>query len=60
MPALLASSSTLEGIEKLVNQYYFSTTYRVTPELEIVRMDGYKPEGVRIVHKRNRYRFESF
>lgn len=27
---LLASSSTIEGIEKMINLYFYSTTYKVT------------------------------
>ena len=33
---LLASAGTVEGIEKLINRYFYSTTWRVNPEtLEI-------------------------
>ena len=31
MKTKLATSTTLAGIEKLINQFYYSTTYKVNP-----------------------------
>lgn len=37
----LATSPTLEGIEKLINQYFYSTTCKVNPQtLEITNSKG--------------------
>lgn len=57
---LLASAETVEGIEKLINGYFYSTTWRVNPEtLEIWNEKLEKAlDGFRIVKKGRRYRFE--
>ncbi len=57
---LLASSGTLDGIEKLINNYYFSANYVVDEMTLSIRNEktGKVPEGVRVVKKGRRYRFE--
>ena len=57
---LLASAGTVEGIEKLINRYFYSTTWRVNPEtLEIWNEKLEKAlDGFRVVKKGRRYRFE--
>lgn len=61
-PYLLASSGTLEGITKCINNFYCGTTvnpWRVDPEtLEVIRPDGSVCEGVIVRKKGRRYRFE--
>ena len=59
---LLASSPTIEGIERMVNKYACSVdSYVVHVEtLEIVNVKGFPvPKHWRIVKKGKRYRFES-
>ncbi len=57
---LLASSGTLKGIVKLINEFYFSDSYVVdTATLAVRNMNtGKTPEGVRVVKKGRQYRFE--
>ena len=58
-PKLLGSSDTREGIEGIINRYYYSTNYRVSEANEIVRQqDGYVPSNVRVVKAGFRFRFE--
>lgn len=57
---LLASSPTIEGIERMVNKYAHSDSYVVHVEtLEILNVKGFPvPKHWRIVRKSKRYRFE--
>lgn len=57
---LLASSGTLKGLEKLINEFYFSNSYVVDEATLAVRnlKTGKEREGVRVVKKGRRYRFE--
>lgn len=58
-PKLLGSSDTREGIEAIVNRYYYSTNYRVTEANEIAHADGRAvPKNVRVVKAGFRFRFE--
>ena len=36
----IGSSPTIEGAEKLLNEYYYSTSYKVSPELVISNKNG--------------------
>ena len=36
----LASSPTLAGLEKLLNQYYYSSTYKILDDLTIINSKG--------------------
>ena len=58
---LLASSPTIEGIERMVNKYACSDSYIVHVDtLKIVNVKGFPvPKHWRIVKKGKRYRFES-
>lgn len=59
MSKLLASAPTLSGIEDSVNRFWCSDKYRVDPEtLIITHPERAAPEGVRIIKKAGRYRFE--
>ena len=57
----IEASATIEGITAMIVKFYYGTAYTVNPDnLEINRVsDGKKPEGVRVVLKKNRYRFET-
>jgi len=37
---LRASSATLKGIEDILNKYFYSTSYRVYPDLTITNSKG--------------------
>ncbi len=61
-PDLLASSGTLEGITKCINNFYCGTAdrkWRVDPEtLKVIKPDGSVCAGVLVRKKGRRYRFE--
>lgn len=60
-PLLLASSPTLEGISRLVNEYFCGGGWwTIHPDsLEILDPDGGSaPSEYRVVRKGRRYRFE--
>ena len=52
---LLASSNTLQGIEKLLNKYYYSTSYKITEDLIITNSKGIF-DKVFIKKDKNRYK----
>ncbi len=54
---LLASSSTKEGIEKLINQYFYSTSYTLQ-ENQIVGKKGIL-SGFVVEFKKNKFYFMS-
>ncbi len=64
MPAsdssLIASAATVEGIAKLVNRFYFSSSYVVRPNTLTIydSRTGKIPNGVRVVRQGKRYRLE--
>lgn len=54
---LLASSASLDGMTKLINEYWCGESYTINPET--LTIEGLKhPEDFRIIKKRKRYRFE--
>lgn len=59
---LLGSASSLEGINKIVNEYFFSDKSLIEKEpdkeWQIKRKDGSAYSDLRVVYKKNRYRFE--
>ena len=59
---LLASSGTIEGIERCVNEYFFSKKWRVDPETLEMRHEDSPANtpiyGLRVIRKDGRYRFE--
>lgn len=59
---LLASAGTVEGIEELINKYFYSTAWRVNPQtLQVWNEErGKALYGFRVVKKGRRYRFELF
>ena len=52
----LAQSGTKEGIEKMINQYFYSTSYKVDEDLNIVGKKGIL-ENFKVEFKRNKYIF---
>ena len=54
MKTLLASSGTKEGIEKLINSYFYSTSYKVSDNLEIINNKGFY-SGITIKKRKNRF-----
>ena len=51
---IIASSNTLEGLEILLNKYYYSTTYKIHPDLTITNSKGIF-DSVFIKQIKNRY-----
>jgi len=52
---LLASANTLPGIEKMLNEYYYSNTYKVSNEFIITNSKGIF-DKVFIKKDKNRYK----
>lgn len=57
---LLASSASVEGIEKWVNEYFCSQSWTVNPETLEMRntSNGKTKENCRVIKKGRLYRFE--
>ena len=51
---LLASSPTIEGIEKMINKYFYSTSYKVHKDLSISNSKGLFTK-VFVIFKKGRY-----
>lgn len=50
---LIVSSSTVEGAQKLLNEYFYSTTYRIDPEtLKVSNSMGDAPRFTVTVKKK--------
>ena len=57
---LIGSSSTKEGLERIINEYLFSTNWTIKENLELYNKKTEKTSSnFRIVQKKNRWRFES-
>lgn len=50
----IASSPTLTGLEKLLNQYFFSTTYKIQPDLTVTNSKGIFDKVI-VKREKNRY-----
>jgi hypothetical protein len=51
----IASSPTIAGLEKLLNQHYYSTTYKIDENtLKITNSKGVF-DGLKVVKSKNRY-----
>lgn len=50
----IASSPTLTGLEKLLNQYFFSTTYKIQPDLTVTNSKGIFDKVI-VKQEKNRY-----
>ena len=56
-----ATAGTIAGIEKLINSFYCSTSYRVDPDtLQISGKNGILNNGVKVEFKKNRYIFGEY
>lgn len=56
---LIGSAGSKEDLEKMINEYYYSTNYRITDDGKIYNIKTQKLlEGVRVIQKRGRWRFE--
>lgn len=50
---LIVSSPTVEGVQKLLNEYFYSTTYRIDPEtLKVSNSMGDAPRFTVTVKKK--------
>ena len=57
---ILATSATLEGITKCLESYYCGTKIAVYERGQVIRLSDNKMiEGVRVIRKGKRYRFET-
>jgi len=53
-----ATSGTIEGIERMINQFYYSTTFKVDPvTFEISNKNGVISSGVMVEYKKKRFIF---
>jgi hypothetical protein len=50
----IASSPTLANLEKMLNQYFYSTTYQILPDLTVINSKGVYG-GVIIKKEKSRY-----
>lgn len=53
---LLANSGTKEGLEKMINQYFYSTNYKIDDNLQVIGFKGVL-SGYRVEFKKNKFRF---
>lgn len=58
MKRLIASAGTIEQLEKLINQYFFSTSYKIDGEQVTNTKTGKTLDGYKVATKKSRYRFE--
>ena len=61
-PQLIASSATIEGIIKLIVRYYYGSNVTLNekgPDIWAVSTGKGECWGVRVIHKKARYRFEN-
>lgn len=58
MKKLIASAGTIEQLEKLINQYFFSTSYKINGEKVTNAKTGKTLDGYKVTVKKSRYRFE--
>ena len=58
---LLASSSSVEGVQGCINKFFISENYLVDPEslkISNPELPDKNFDNFRVIKKRNRYRFE--
>ena len=58
MKKLIASAGTIEQLEKLINQYFFSTSYKIDGEKVTNTKTGKTLDAYKVTAKKSRYRFE--
>lgn len=55
---LIASSATKDGLQKLINEFYYSESYIITDDLKVYNKKQQKFHEDKIIEfKNNRYRF---
>ncbi len=59
-PILIGTSADLQGAEHLINEFYYSTSYKVDPQTLAVSNDKGPFEKVKVALKRGRYRIEVY
>ena len=50
----IASSPTIEGLEAMLNKYFYSTSYKIDANLIVTNNKGVY-DGIIISHKKGRY-----
>ena len=55
MEKLIASSGSLQGLEKLLNEFYYLSTYKISENFEITNSKGIFFDKVFVKQKKNRY-----
>ena len=57
---LVGTSSTKKGLEKIINEYLYSTNWIIKENLELYNKKTEKTaSNYRVVQKKNRWRFEN-
>jgi hypothetical protein len=59
MSNILASAGSKDDLEKMINEYYYSTNYIITEDNKVYNTKVEKTlTSVKVIFKRNRWRFE--
>lgn len=59
MSNLIGSAGSKEDLEKMINEYFYSTNYRIAEDGKIYNIKNQKfLDRHRVVQKRGRWRFE--
>lgn len=58
MKKLIASAGTIEQLEKMINQYFYSASYKIDGEQVTNTKTGKTLDGYKVTAKKSRYRFE--
>lgn len=58
MKKLIVSAGTVEQLEKMINQYFYSTSYKIDGERVTNTKTGKTLDGYKVTVKKSRYRFE--
>ena len=51
---LIASAKSVKNLQKLLNEYFYSTSYKISEDLEITNKNGIFTKVIAI-NKKNRY-----
>ena len=54
---ILASAPTKEVLEKLINEYFYSTNYIIKDDRPYSIKSGYAPDKFMVTYSKGRYRF---
>ena len=58
MKKLIASAGPIEQLEKMINQYFYSASYKIDGEQVTNTKTGKTLDGYKVTAKKSRYRFE--